>query len=83
MTPLWIYLGVQAVIGLIAVEWALYKFRRYMEVDEDRDSNFPAFRRTDAHKYARWKFYPGALLLMPTRFLLLCLDAVFLIVVVR
>ena len=80
LKPLWIYLGVQAVIGLIGVEWALWKFRRYMEVDEERDCNFPAFRRLDAHKFARWKFYPGALLMMPTRFVLMILEGLFCVI---
>ena len=76
-------MGVQAVIGLIGVEWALWKFRRYMEVDEERDCNFPAFRRLDAHKFARWKFYPGALLMMPTRFMLMIIEGLFCILILQ
>ena len=83
LMPLWIYLIVQAIIGLIGIEWALSKYQRFIEVDEARDCNFPAFRRVDSPKYARWKYYPGALLLMPTRFLLLILDAIFLVVLIR
>ena len=55
------------------------KTQRFREVDEARDSKFPAFRRYDANKWARWKFLPGAMLLMPTRIILLVVDAIFLV----
>lgn len=43
-----IYLFVQAVIGIIAIEYAWYKTKRYRELNEERDSNFQAFYRLDA-----------------------------------
>jgi hypothetical protein len=33
-----IAIGVQAIIGLIAIEYAFYRVRRIMQVDEKRDS---------------------------------------------
>jgi|TARA_B110000285_G_C15134511_1_gene625948 hypothetical protein len=48
------------------------------EVDEERDSQYPAFRRRDVQNWARWKFYPGAVLVMPTRLILLIIDIIFL-----
>ena len=44
-----------------------------MNVDEIRDSQFPAFRRLDASRWSRLKFYPGALFTLPARILLLIL----------
>jgi hypothetical protein len=35
-----IYLIVQAVIGVLAFEYAWYKTKRYREVNEDRDSQY-------------------------------------------
>mmetsp|Transcript_11024 Transcript_11024/g.18428 ORF Transcript_11024/g.18428 Transcript_11024/m.18428 type:complete len:272 (+) Transcript_11024:24-839(+) len=69
-------MSIQAVIGLIAIEYAFKRVRRMIKVDEDRDSKFPAFRRLDAKKWSRWKFYPGALLTMPSRLILLILSGI-------
>ena len=62
-----ITLAVQAVIGVIAIEYAFLRLKRFKNIDEERDSRFPAFRRRDAHLWSKWKFYPGALLSMPFR----------------
>jgi hypothetical protein len=74
-----IYMFAQAIIGIISLEFAMRKTKRFREENEARDSKFPAFRRNDAHKWARWKFLPGAMLVMPTRMILLVLDAIFLV----
>ena len=55
-------------IGLF--EYAYFKTRRYRAVDEARDGAYPLCRRRDVPKWARWKFYPGAILFMPLRLLL-------------
>ena len=39
----------------------------FIKQDEDRDRNYPAFRRYDSKNWKRWKFYPGAMLWMPIR----------------
>jgi len=41
------------------------------QVDEKRDKYFWAFRRLDVTKWRRWKLYPGALLTMPARLILM------------
>jgi len=50
-------------------------------VTEERDSKYPAFRRYDASQWAKWKFYPGALILMPIRVVLaiICFFSCYLI----
>jgi hypothetical protein len=45
MEGLYIFLGVNALIGLILFEWTWAKVKPLREIDEDRDSRFPAFRR--------------------------------------
>lgn len=40
-----IYLAVQALIGVIALEYAWYRASLFRKVDEKRDSQFPHFRR--------------------------------------
>jgi hypothetical protein len=62
-----IYFGLQAVIGIILIEWSFKKNARFLKQDEARDKNYPAFRRYDSKNWKRWKFYPGAMLFMPTR----------------
>ena len=43
-------------------------------VDEQRDEQFPAFRRLDAKLWHRCKFYPGAMFSMPARMLTLIVQ---------
>jgi len=64
-------IGIQMVLGIIMIEYALSKMKRIMAIDEKRDSQFPFSRRLDAHKWSRWKFYPGAMFGLPIRFLIL------------
>ena len=78
-----IYMIVQAVIGILAIEYALSRSARMAKVDEERDGNVPFFRRLDAKNWTRWKLYPGAMLIMPTRIILLILDVFFLTAIVR
>lgn len=66
-----IYLVFQAVVGVLAFEWAYSKVHRFREIDEERDQYYGAFRRQDAKHWARWKFYPGAMLTLTTRVILL------------
>ena len=74
--------GVQAIIGIIAIEYAFYRNRRLMyDKDERRDEKFQAFRRLDTDNWYRFKFYPGAMFSMPTRLLLLIFMGIFLLVV--
>jgi hypothetical protein len=70
-------------MGIIAIEYAWIRTKRFREQNEERDANFPAFRRNDAKDWARWKFYPGAILSMPSRLTLLIIDTLFLTFVVR
>jgi len=69
---------VQAILGIVAIEFAWGRTKRMREVDEERDSMYPAFRRIDVQNWARWKFYPGAILFMPTRLILLVINIIFL-----
>jgi len=58
---------IQAIIGMILFEHFWAKTKRYRENNAKRDSKFPEYRRNDAKFWTRAKFYPGALLTMPTR----------------
>jgi len=40
-------MGVQAILGIVAIEYAWCRTKRMREVDETRDGQFSAFRRTD------------------------------------
>ena len=46
--------------GIFILEWSWNRMSRVRAVDEDRDSQFPAFRRTDVHTWVKWKFLPLA-----------------------
>ena len=76
------YFVVSAIIGILSVEYAFAQTKRARNVDEKRDGAYPLCRRLDVQRWARWKFYPGAMLFMPLRvvaallvFLLLALTA--------
>ena len=60
-----------AIFGILLFEFAWYKMRPVREVNETRDSKYPAFRRYDGPKWNKWRFYPGAMTMMIPRLLLL------------
>lgn len=64
-----ILLIANAVLGIIILEWAWQRNTRFRQPIEELDNLMPAFRRNDAKKWARWKFYPGAMTLMIPRFI--------------
>ena len=70
---IYFFLVAQAIIGFFAIEWAFSRNTRFMTLDEERDKNYPAFRRYDSKNWKRWKFYLGAMLWMPTRFFIMFL----------
>ena len=57
-------------LGILLIEFALLKTKRVRKVDEDRDSKYPSFRRTDVRKWKRWRLYIFAPILLPK--ILLC-----------
>ena len=65
------FLIINAIVGLAIFEYAYWLSRRLRDVDENRDSKFPAMRRTDIRKWRRWKFWPFAMTLLPIRIFLL------------
>ena len=60
---------VNAVLGLIAFEYAWWKARRFRRPVAELDALMPAFRRNDVVKWRKWAFYPGALTMCLPRFL--------------
>ena len=66
-----VLLFLNAVIGLLVLEWSFYKFRRFRNPNKDLDALYPAFRRNDAQHWSKWKLYSGAMtILLPRAFLL-------------
>lgn len=72
-----------AVGGLLLFELAWHQMKAIREVDEVRDSKYPAFRRWDAFKWRKWMFYPGAVTIMPIRIVLIVVVAILAYVFVR
>ena len=79
VTGLLIGLGVHALVGLVAIEYAFHRLSRVRDGDVARDAKFPAFRRRDVQNWSRWKFYPGALLSMPIRLIIMILQGMTLV----
>lgn len=74
---LWVFLAINAVIGILLVEFAFGKFKRHMEKDEERDKWFPQFRRYDAPNFSRLYFYPGAMTVLVPRLIAVMLILIF------
>ena len=72
-----------SVLGLLMFEWAWAKTKPLREGNEARDSKYPAFRRYDALHWQKWKFYFGAITLMPIRFILTLLILILLFLIIK
>ena len=66
----YIIIGAYMLSGLIIFEWAYKKVKPIRDVNEARDSQYPAYRRLDVKNWARWKFWFGAMTWMQIRFLI-------------
>jgi hypothetical protein len=71
-----IALAVYSFVGFALFEWSWYKIKPIREIDEARDSKYPPFRRLDAQFLKKWKFYLGAITIMPIRFIICILTIV-------
>ena len=69
--------------GLALFEWAWASVKTIRDVDEARDSQYPAFRRLDAPKWRKWKFYPGAITILPLRFVVGFGSVILLCIIIR
>lgn len=70
---IFILILINGAIGILLFEWAWSKTALVRQIDEARDSLFPAWRREDTKKWSRLRFYPGAMTIMPLRFVLMLL----------
>jgi len=75
------YFVAQAILGFVLMTWALNKMSKAINIDEERDSQFPCWRRTDTKNWNRVKLYVGAMLWMPTRLIIVVSLLVFHIIV--
>lgn len=66
-------LFLNALLGWFILEWAWIKFRRFRAPLKELDAIYPAYARTDAAKWQKWRLYPGALTIMIPRALLVVL----------
>lgn len=69
-------------IGIFFIEYALYKCRAVIKVDEERDSKYSAFRRYDVKYWKRWRLYLFAPIL-PLKMVISILNMVLLYIVIR
>ena len=61
--------------GAFLLEWAWYNTTRIHNVDEERDSCFPAFRRIEATHWNKWLHYPQAITLLPLKIWIMIMIA--------
>lgn len=72
---------VNFILGVLTIEYALFKVKAPRNIIEERDSKYPAFRRTDAIYWTRPRLYLAAPILFPRFVLSLILPAIYAIVV--
>ena len=63
-------IGAYMLFGLYLFEWAWAQTKAIREVDEARDSKYPAYRRVEAKNWSKWRFYFGAVTWLPARMVL-------------
>lgn len=63
-----IILVLNGILGAYMFERAWAATSRHRQVDEARDSLFPAWRNSECLKWNKWSFYPLAVTIMPLRF---------------
>ena len=66
----YIFIAIYMLSGLIIFEWAYQKVKPIREINEERDSQYPAYRRLDVKNWARWKFWFGAMTWMQIRLIM-------------
>lgn len=64
-----ILLLVNALIGLFLFDHAWKQTEMHRTKDEERDANFPAWRRYDTHKWNKTSMMLMAVTVLPLRFL--------------
>jgi len=65
----YILILLNAIFGAILLEISWAKLSRFRNPNAELDEHFPAFRRTDALTWRKWKLYPGAVTIMIPRFI--------------
>ena len=54
----WLFPVLNAALGHFLLTWAWHNTQRIREIDEERDSQFPAYRRVEAKHWTKWRHYP-------------------------
>ena len=78
-----ILLIINAILGLAAFEWAWLQMKPFRNYVKERDDRYPPFKRLDVLKWRKWKFYPGAITLMPLRFIICIVSIIIVYILVK
>jgi len=65
-----IVLIINALIGAACLEFAWKNFKPIREATEEQNAQFPQFRRHDLKLWSKFKFYIGAVTILPIRFII-------------
>ena len=69
--------------GWLLFEYAWHGMSMYRAWDEKRDNAYPAYSRPDVQKWSRWRMMPGALILLPARFVMMHLLVILIAIILR
>ena len=53
----WLFPILNALLGHFLLTWAWHNTQRIRQVDEERDSCFPAYRRVEGKNWEKWRHY--------------------------
>ena len=67
---LYFLIAAYMLFGLYCFESAWAKCKPIRDINEARDSQYPAYRRLDAKNWSKWRFYFGAVTWLPIRMFL-------------
>lgn len=75
------YFLLNLVLGIALIEYALHKTRGPRKVVEERDSKYPAFRRTDVQYWTRARLYRAAPYIFPRIIISIILPIIYVLIV--
>ena len=78
-----VLLVLNAILGIMMLEWAWSKTSRYRNPIAELNAQFPELSRHDALNWRKWKLYPGAMTVLIPRLLAMLFIATIMVILVN
>lgn len=77
----YIFSPINIILGILLIEYALFKCKSPMKVNEERDAKYSAFRRYDVKYWKRWRLYLSSPIVLPRMVFSLSLLPLFYLII--